>query len=332
MAYVTPWAYAFAVWVFFNAMIMGNPLYFVTGKGSAHDHASMLLATNATMAGLVGNIPGSAMQTVRAVWDVSPIYLVMAPVSLLLAVARRDLFLLCMVIVGLSFPAMQFLLYWRGESLGWLRYHSYVAAFGVMVLAYVLRRLFFARTGRFRQLATAALLAGLLGWANYMTWINLEDPQMVGGNEQSYLRATFLGAAGGADEFPKWNYDVAKAIGDEIIAAEPNTLILLDDQQANDLVLFSGKPKHFIGPNTSVFESYLREPVGKVTHFLVPSSALIGSDLIHQAYPRIYEEGAPFATLAREFNAGGMSWRLYRIAPPPDQQQQPFVPVPAGGS
>lgn len=331
VAYVTPWAYAFAVWVFFNAMIMGNPLYFITGKGSAHDHAASLLASNAVLADLVGNIPGSTLHTIRAAWDVSPAYVIMAPLSLLIAVVRRDLFLLSLVFCSFSFPMMQLLLYWRGESLGWLRYHVYIAPIGVMLVGYVLRRLFYARSGWMRQGAVAFVIIAMFGWSNVMTWRGLQDPNVVWGGETDYLKAIFLGKDGGLDEFPRFGLSVAEYIRDELVPSDPNTLILMDDQQANDIVLLSGHPGRFVVPNSAMFFSYVLEPVGKVSYFLVPESASIGTDFIQQTYPRIYEEGAPFATLVKDLKTPKLNWRLYRIhEPPPELPQQMPVFIPSG--
>ncbi len=72
ITYVTPFGYALGLWVFFNAIIVGDPLYFMTGKGSNREFMAAWLEAHPVLDTLVGNIPAATSYAMRAAWDVSP--------------------------------------------------------------------------------------------------------------------------------------------------------------------------------------------------------------------------------------------------------------------
>ncbi len=310
--YLTPWTYAFAVWMFLNAMIMGNPFNFVVGKGSASDHAHTLLASNPALATLVGEAMESTTHALHADWDVAPAFLPVFVLALVLTVARRDLFLLSLAVVSASFTAMQGLLYFTGASLGWLRYHVYLAAFAPVLLSYCLRREIIPPLGRIPWPVGMLCSIVFVAWSAQMTWRGLDDRSFVLDNEPAFLTAAFQGGEAAA-AFNKGGREIALYFRNELFPVEPQALILADDQQANEVVLFSHHANRFVVSNASVFMDYVRHPVGNVTHILVPERAKIGTDLIIKQYPDIFEEGTPFTTLEHEFDTPGLRWRLYRV-------------------
>lgn len=320
LAYMAPWGYAFALWIFVNEMIMRNPVYFLVGKGSNAEFTRGWVASHPSLQTLIGNLPATTLYVLRASWDVLPAFVVVVPLAAVLLVLRRDLFLLFMVVCASSYTGVQWLLHGLGLSAGWLRFYASNVAFGVLLLAYCVRPRFAPAINLVPRWVVALGLVSLLGWSNWFAWSGLDDPAMIRAGEPAFLRGLVQGDTSG---FLHHNVLIAAYFRDELFKQEPQAMVLLDDQQANDIILFSGHPDRFVVPNSSRFIEFLRDPVGKVTHLLVPDVVFAGSDLVAEFYPRVYEEGLPFSKLEREFlttdgqgrggAAGALSWRLYRV-------------------
>ena len=95
--------------------------------------------------------------------------------------------------------------------------------------------------------------------------------------------------------------------------ANPNARILADELQADAIGVLAGTLRPFIGRRDPLFDPYLRAPIGRVSHFLVPDVRTV-SNYLTGNYRELYARGAPFLELEHEVSRpGGLSWRLYRI-------------------
>ncbi len=203
-------------------------------------------------------------------------------------------------------------MYLLGQSAGWLRFYVYEVVFGLLLLAYCLQPRVIPLPVRARWAALCFVVIPLLVWSNTMTWKGLDDHDVVYSGESEYLRMLAAGGAG-ASTYPHW--EIGSHFRDVLFTAKPEALVLIDDQQATDIVLFSARPGRFVTPSASQFNDYLSVPVGNIDYILVPKVSSHGQNLILDAYPDLFEEGAPFVTLEREFTgrAEVQLWRLYRV-------------------
>lgn len=316
ITYVAPWGYALAVWLFFNSLIMGDMFYFMAGKASLSEFQQTFLERYPVLQDLVGNPVPAARFALRISWDASPAFVLGTVLAAIPALFRRDLFLVAMLVAGANFPAFQAVLSLLGQSSGWLRYHVYEILFGVLLFAYFLRQGVFPALGHKRRLVVASAMLLFLGWSNVVTWKGLDDPGIVPVGESSYLRSLITGTP----STPEYNpLSVASYFRESLFPVDPDALVLTDEQHSNDIVLFSGKPRRFVTPHSLRFTEYLDDPVGKVNFILVPETVQSGVNLVLEAYPKMYEDGVPFATLEYEFTGPlARGWRLYRVHPDED--------------
>jgi hypothetical protein len=252
------------------------------------------------------------------------LYVLITPVLAVIAFIRRDLLLEALLLTGATFPFFQWLISLEGQSSGFLRYYFYVALYAMLQLGYALQpRL----TPFLRRVQThwLALTVGLIMAAgNYATWVGLEDPGVVVVGEADYLRAVATGSFEGAGpwgERRRDKPDMARYLHEVVFKQYPDARVLVDEQRANDLVLFTGELDRFVTTRSEHFTEYLRNPVGNITHMLVPQIVTSGTDLLLETYPLLYEQGAEFATLEHELGTQRSGfWRLYKVRPPDPNQ------------
>ncbi|MCX6021685.1 MAG: glycosyltransferase, partial [Chloroflexi bacterium] len=321
ISYAAPLGYAVALWIFFNEMIMHNAFFFLVGKGSNREVAAFWLNSHPSLQALVGNLQASTVYLLRAAWDVYPAFLVIVPLAMLFSLVKRDLFLLSLLGAALSFPAVQWVFYMGGQSLGWLRYFVYDVPFGIMLLAYLVRPRYFRILDTMPRFVTGFLVAMMLLASNVFSWYGLNDPAMISADEQKYLtslasRTPWLTDVG-TGSLQHWN--IGAYLRDNILDPDPKVRILVDDQEATNIILFSGRPSRFVVPSSSMFSPLLRAPIGKVDYLLVPETVQLGVNLILAANPNLYQEGAPFVSLERAFDGPpGNRWRLFKVIQPRD--------------
>ncbi|MCX6020334.1 MAG: hypothetical protein NTZ05_01125, partial [Chloroflexi bacterium] len=148
-----------------------------------------------------------------------------------------------------------------------------------------------------------------------MTWEGMADQEAILSDERTFLEQLITStpwiSQNGAGSLQSW--EIAAYLRDNILNEKPHARILVDDQQATDIVVLFGKQAGaFVVPNVMAFADILLSPAGKIDYLLIPNDHAGGRDLVRAAYPHLYDEGATFADLVHEFD-GELGWRLYRI-------------------
>jgi hypothetical protein len=102
----------------------------------------------------------------------------------------------------------------------------------------------------------------------------------------------------------------------------PSGRILADDLQADHIILFSGQMERFVTTRSPDHPKIADQPVGQVDYVLVPDDVDGTQNFIVERYPDIFDKGAPFLQLQKEWTDVGVRqnaperWRLYRVRPP----------------
>jgi hypothetical protein len=161
----TPFFFSVLLWILFNWVISGDPLYFLT---SAYSNTAQSQYAPPV------DTPWEAMSYVAGkTAPFIPIFVGVVIVRLLNGrLLRHDFFvLLVMVVAMLSFHYVMLL---KGSSYGWVRFFSYVLPISFAWLPYELSQT--VKSGYAQKLACIVLLASLLvSWG--LTKIVLADPQ-----------------------------------------------------------------------------------------------------------------------------------------------------------
>jgi len=90
----------------------------------------------------------------------------------------------------------------------------------------------------------------------------------------------------------------------------------MDDFQGYRIVFFTGDPARFVTNADDDFEEILSAPWIGADYVLVPPQRLEGTlNRVNMVHPGLYEYGAPWAELEREWTSPEFGWRLYRVIP-----------------
>lgn len=305
VAMVTAWTYMVGLWLVANWLIMGSPLYFLTGRGSNKDQAAEMLRQTPEVATLVGNPLGAALYVANLLAWLFPACYVAAAALVWLWLRRRDGEAGALLLVALSFPAFQWALHLAGQSFAWLRFHIYIIPLTFLAVGYVVSRPPLRESRR-------ALATGLavLAVSTLVTPLSFFQPSIVPFTEALYWRA---GIDSEVIDNRRTEREVARYIAQKVLPANPEAKILADELQADAIAVLLGDLKPFVGTRHPRFDEYLRQPAGRVHYFLVPD-VRVASNYLTGNYRELYARGAPFLQLEQEFsNPGSLPWRLYRV-------------------
>lgn len=322
VAYFTPFVYTIGLFILFNATIMGDPLYFATGKGSQQELMSSFLQHTSSLQTLVDDPLASARYVLSVSWHVMPAFFLAVPLVAALAIFKRDIGLAGLVAIAVISPVIQWSQSIAGQSAGWTRYYVTNVLFSLLLLTSCLRPgVFSPRWIAPRMLSRGVLL--LLLVSNILSGISLRDSSARSDFPPRYLPALISRPSGASIDQLIQRTDQERVVGaylrDTLFAAEPDALVLVDDTEANRIILFSGRADRFVAPNSTQFAEFIANPVGNVDYILVPDVPP-SRDPILQQHPRLFDEGMPSTTLVAEFvgpwthsSLPFSRWRLYRV-------------------
>jgi hypothetical protein len=311
LTFFTPVAYCVGVWVFFNWLFMGDPLYFQHGEYSNQAQTQSFRTDGSYLAGIVGS-PGGALRYALERWGLLfPLGPVVVVLAVIRVVVRRDLTLLSLVLIALCVPLFHLFLLYSGSSFGWLRFFMYGLPFGIVLTGAVLRA-----TGqeRFVWACAGALLLLSLPTSLFA----MRQPEL--GREEWQITQHLLDPAT-APAPPGSTFRAERQIAAAVDAAPDGTTVLMDSYDAFPVSVFSRHPSRLAVPSDRDFKTVLGAPWRSVSHVLVPrpecepkSPCPPQSDAVVTSYPSLWGSGEPWLELAGDFG-GDYGWRLYRVVP-----------------
>ena len=335
LAYAVPIVYVAVVFIFLSATITGNPFYFATGAGANTDYTRVIVKSTPQLAALVHDPVATVRYMTRASVSFAPLTILALPAAMVAAVVRRSLGLAAICVLTIFLPLTQFLLLLTGQSAGWSRYFFTNAIFLGPLLLWTFvgkptsasaRNL--VRGVQRPSIAVVAILLGVLASDAY-GWTRLDDATIrtdlqssSGGNG---FVSTLFGFHDAASYDPQIDNerDIAAALRETVLSADPRANIIVDASQATRIVLFSEMQNQFITQNVIGFKRILASPAGTARYLLVPDT-LPERNLILQAYPGLFDGVYANLTMVAQFNgvfvdAGNTfyRWGLFEIAPDP---------------
>ncbi|QDY84397.1 hypothetical protein FQU75_13975 [Paenibacillus polymyxa] len=293
-----PVVFSGLLWIFFNFLIMGNALYFLNSEYSNTAQSAELLNDDKFVE--IFSSPLIALKFIasKTIWYSVPLFAI-----LFIRLLSGRLFrwgTLIILLLFLSVPGLQFLLMMKQSSYGWFRYFMYVFPITVAWLPYELSQL----QGRWRRAAFGLVSVSLLLTAGLLSYA-LTRPD-IAPDENSFLTRT-------------GNVNYVRQESDRKIAVWldqhlPKSTIMTDSASAYTMIVYSQYPKRFLITSDYSFNKALSYPQDNHVDYILVPKIMSGMPLskINMVYPNLYEHGAPWVQLEREFNG---EWRLYKVLP-----------------
>ncbi|MDQ7095549.1 glycosyltransferase family 39 protein [Desulfosporosinus sp. PR] len=294
---VPPLLYSVIVWILLNWIIMNNPLYFLNGEYSNTTQVQSQLS-NTIYWGMIHSPIKASLFAFKKVLVFSG---VLISILILRLFNRRLVQWDTLILLGMFFsiPMLQIIMLTSGTTMAWLRYFMYVLPISVAWLPYELSKL--KRKWQIVIPLIAMLVSfGLLSYA-------ITQP-LIAPDENTFLKNSFGNHDG---KYYDWQQDIeiAKYLDENY----PGKIILVDSSSAFFIILQSKFPKDFYINSDKNFKNAISDPIKyNVDYVLIPKHNYPwGISVINQAYPNLYDHGADWVELVKEF---GTDWRLYKVS------------------
>ncbi|MGP0577625.1 ArnT family glycosyltransferase [Paenibacillus peoriae] len=293
-----PVVFSGLLWIFFNYLIMGNAFYFLNSEYSNTAQSAELLNDDKFVEIFSNPLVALKFIASKTLWYSVPLFAI-----LFIRLLSGRLFrwgTLIILLLFLSVPGLQFLLMMKQSSYGWFRYFMYVFPITVAWLPYELSQL----QGRWRRAAFGLVSVSMLLTAGLLSYA-LTRPD-IAPDENSFLTRT------GNVNYVRQESDRKIAVWlDEHL---PKSTIMTDSASAYTMIVYSQYPKRFLITSDYSFNKALSYPQDNHVDYILVPKIMSGMPLskINMVYPNLYEKGAPWVQLEREFNG---EWRLYKVLP-----------------
>lgn len=306
LAYLVPISYGVGLWLYFNWLIMGDPLFFAHNP---YSNAFIVrnVASNAQVIALQGSWGATSQFLVVTLLALSPLLLAFLFAGLIEVVRRRDAGLMAVIVLLLAVPLFQLYSYRSGQTFGFLRFFVSMQPAGLLLAAALLRD----RKGWARQ----ALLVSTLALLAAGVWTSAEAMQKAGpahvfADTIVFEETDFVHALQNPGALID-NYAAernAAAVLRSRFADKP--VRIMGDIDTDEVVLFSTVPQKFIVPSDPDFNEALLHPSAVADYVLVSQTRADDPRfmIMHEAYPQLYDKGAPGLVLDSQLGP----FRLYR--------------------
>ena len=299
LLYLAPVAYAGGAWLFFNWLILGDPLSFLQFGPTSADIGT----SQQDIAGLAARDLG-ATELVKYLFELNFALFPLAPIVfgglLITAAVRRDLMSFVLAALVVTNAAVTALLFLQSSdpNLVQLRYNMRaipLALIGAAWIFYIWHR----SPIRWSVWAATALVLALSLPSTYLTMRTYTYQY----EENVFLRALETGedqeGNNGIGGYPIGIAD-EEAITEYIEQNVPeDDVILTDDAQSLGIMLLSGRPDLFFDRIDRGDDAWLRaldDPFGKVDYFLVTTDERCRApclDFVRDRYPGVLRDRVP---------------------------------------
>jgi hypothetical protein len=290
---LAPFIYAIFIWILYNWIIMGDPLYFMHSQYS-NAGFTKILQSNPVMTHLINN----PLAVLRYIFFRSKFFLIPLLPIVGYRMLKRRLFqwdMLVLIAFVISTNALQFQMLSKGLSMGWFRFFVYPFPFIVAWLPYELKK---ANTRIFTILCIGFLIIAdiAVGFA----WF---DPKVA---PEEFKDLSFCSL--GETDIEQRN--AAKYINNNL----SGQIIMMDSFRTYLTIMNCKKTQYLVISSSYQFAKAVKDPRRyKIDYILVPSitdNDPNRADALNRQYPDLYDHGAKWCTLEKEF---GRYYRLYRI-------------------
>lgn len=276
----TPIAYAVVLWILFNFIISGNPLYFLN---SVYSNVSQ-----STFAEVSGSLFQVFLYSMKRALPFLPVTFAI----IILRIAQKKLFkydFLSFIMFVLFMLGFHYIMLLKGNSFGWLRFFAYSLPISAAWIPYEL----YICDKKYLKFAKSLFAVSLIVSGAFCYWA-LNDDDLA--KEEKYARLT------------QETYVIADYINKNINYEDR---ILLDVFTLSGVMLNIENTDNLVVSSSLDFEECVEDPVhNNIDYILVPSPNGIGNlDAINIVYKDLYENGTDWCVEEMAFNG----FKLFRV-------------------
>jgi hypothetical protein len=324
---LTPIWLAMLLWAAASWVITGNPFEILT---SVYGNAAYVERAATENAAATGQGTSAAVGYVtRQLTGLAPLGIAIALVATVSSIVRRDPRIIAVAApLGMT-VAFQSIAFLNGSTYGWLRFYIAVVPLTTLLAGVILSRSSaddrpLAGPFKVPRLAYGLALAFALGslLAAFPSSVATMADRSLGRGETAEMLNALLGRTGPV-HYAQYSADLHLSAQSVALALDdlelPAGSVLLDAATGFPVIMQSRNPSQFvITPDRDFAETLARPAASRVRYILVPPD-FRSHDAINRTYPELYERGAAWVELTREFRGVGLSpdWRLYRVISDP---------------
>jgi 4-amino-4-deoxy-L-arabinose transferase-like glycosyltransferase len=279
-------------WLIVSWVIVGNPLYFLNGIYSNASLTSITL--DAVKTTIIGH-PFSVF--VYELEKMSPFLPVLIFIFLLRIWNKTFLKVetLILVLLAVSIPALHFFMLLRGSTFDYLRFYIYAFPVAMAWLPYELSKISGSKQ-TFKPILMAAAVFVMLFSACAVGW-EMSNPK-IAPEEQAYITV---------------NQDQAQqeAVAQYLNTSASQGKILIDSTINFATILNIANPERIITNCSYDYKDAIESPQKFDVQYIltVPNTGTGQFNPINVQYPDLYEHGASWCTLVKDFNGQ----KLYKV-------------------
>lgn len=275
----TPLVYAIFLWIIFNLVITGNPLYFLN---SSYSNVSQSMFSKDF---------GSLLDIlIYSMIRVKPFIILFVGIIFVRIIQKKllrvDIFIICILVSSLIAFHCYMLL--KGNSFGWLRFFSYALPICIAWIPYEI-----SVVNKKYKIMVISIFVLCLSVSSVLCFKALKNPD-IAKEEQNLI-------------ISQETYYIARYINERL----PDKRIMMDSFLTNGIILNVNNIDNLIVSSSLDFYKCLDNPVdNKVEYILVPDTSGVGKlDAINQKYSDIYGQGADWCKEEAEFQ----EFKLYKV-------------------
>lgn len=308
-----PVVFASGVWIYFNWLIMKNPLYFLNSSYGNLAQTSTGAYRTPAIAAADHHLLGSLVYVVRFGELYWPIYIGMAFALWYCFGKRRDPRAIVLVFGTIGTELLEFVLLYKGSLGEWDRYFMEFIPNGILVVSLAWNRLSagWSMWSRLLKITTGVVASIIFLAGSAGTALAIQQPALGHSDGMVIKDAISRRKIQGPNNDPLYGtQDILLYVN-----AHPNLSILADTFIDWPIIINARHLNQFIITSDYQFNSVLYNPRGRVTAFLVPQPGGVASlDAINRAWPKLWQGEVPWTRLMKSF-PGPNHYRLYKILP-----------------
>jgi hypothetical protein len=289
-----PLAASVVLWILANWIFMGDPLYFLTSE------YSNAVQSEANLPADILALAGDEIGVLFYVFKKLVVFIPLLIIILVFRLINKQLFnweTVMLLVLALSIPVFQYIMLLMSSSFGWLRFFIYPLPVAVAWLPYEMGKLKGDKPV-FKNMAVSFYCLALITSA-VLTGIVINNPDIANEEYSTYV----TGNEG---------FIIQGEVADYINQNCSDGILLLDSFETYYVILNLDSTDNVITTCSYIFEEAVKNPYEHEVKYIltVNPSGLGVSDAINKYYPDLYENGASWCTLEKDFG----DYRLYKVS------------------
>jgi hypothetical protein len=288
-----PIAASIVIWILLNWVIMDDPLYFLTSEYSNATQSEENLPT--AIRTIVGDFWGILVFVVKKAF----VFLPFTIAVLIIRYLKKQLIsweTLMFLMLVISIPCFQYLMLFMGSSFGWLRFFMYPLPIAMAWLPYE-----FKKENTLKPISDKIMViicCAALILSSGLTSIYLNNPDIASEEHNAFITG---------DPEVKAQREIAEYIDMNQI----DGIFLMDSFRTFYVILALDSTEDVITSCSYVFNDAVRNPWEFDVKYIltVTTDGLGSSDALNSYYPDLFENGADWCTLVKDFG----NYKLYEV-------------------